>query len=124
VDPAIAIAKLMTTAISDFNGFHLRDLMPSHCRFNTQCFVEHAMAPLVQTVFPQRRTRDAARLNVHLDNRRAHFSKLTEHVFIENQLLHVPHPPYTPDMARRTSGYSRVSRLDSLAKGLLIPRNY
>jgi hypothetical protein len=50
------------------------------------------MAPLVQTVFAQGRTRYTPRLNVHLDNCRVHFSKVAEQFFIENPLLHVPHP--------------------------------
>jgi hypothetical protein len=57
VDPAIGTAKFMATAIYGVTGFHLPDLMPSECRYNTQYFVEHVMVPLVQTVFPQGRTR-------------------------------------------------------------------
>jgi histone-lysine N-methyltransferase SETMAR len=57
------------------------------------------MVPLVQTVFPQGRPRYTPRLNVHLDNYRIHFSKATEQFLIENQLLHVSHPPYSPDLA-------------------------
>jgi hypothetical protein len=52
VDPAIGTAKLMLTAIRSVNGFHLLDLMSSEYRFNAQHFVEHVMAPLVQTAFP------------------------------------------------------------------------
>jgi histone-lysine N-methyltransferase SETMAR len=99
VDPAIGTAKVMLTDIWGVNRFNLRDLMPSRCRFNAQYFVEYFMAPLVQTVFPQGRTRDTPRLNVHRDNCRVHFSKVTEQFFIENQPLHVPHPPYSPDLA-------------------------
>jgi hypothetical protein len=57
------------------------------------------MAHLVQTVFPQGKTRYPRRLNVHLDSCRVHFSKVTEQSLIENQLLCVPHPPYSPDLA-------------------------
>jgi hypothetical protein len=78
VDPAIGTAKFMLTALWDVNGFHLLDLMPSQCRLNTRYFMEHIMAPLVQTVFQQGRTRYTPRLYVHLDNWRVHFSKVTE----------------------------------------------
>jgi hypothetical protein len=98
-DPAIGTAKFMLTAIWGVNGFHLLDLMPSQCRFNTQYFMEHIMPPLVQTVFPHGRTRYTPRLNVHHDNCSVHFSKVTEDFFIENQLLHFSHPPYSPDLA-------------------------
>jgi hypothetical protein len=118
VNSAIGTANFTLTAIWGVNGFHLLDLMPSQCRFNAQYFVEHVIVPLVQTVFPQGRTRYTLRLNVRLDNCRAHFSKVTKQFFIENQLLHVPHPPYSPDLTRRTFGYSGGSTLDSLAEAL------
>jgi hypothetical protein len=95
----VVTAQFMLTAIWGTNGFHLLDLMPSQCRVNTQCFVEHVMAPLVQTVFPQGRTRHTPRLNVHLNGCCIHFSKVMEQFFIENQLLHVVHPSYGPDWA-------------------------
>jgi hypothetical protein len=75
------------------------DLTLSECRFKAQHFVEDVMTPLVQTVISQGKTRYAPRLNVHLDNCRVHFSKVTEQFLIENQLLHVPHPPYSPHFA-------------------------
>jgi hypothetical protein len=76
------------------------------------------MVCLVQMVFPQMRTRYTPRLNVHLDNYPVHFSKVTEQFIIENQLLHLPHPPYSPTWPRQTSGDSGVSKLDSLAEEL------
>jgi hypothetical protein len=54
---------------------------------------------MVQTVFPQGRTLSTPRLSVYFDNYRVHFSKVTEEFFIENQLLHVPHQPSSPDLA-------------------------
>jgi histone-lysine N-methyltransferase SETMAR len=99
VDRAIGTAKFVLTATWGVSGFYLLDLIPSQCRFNAQYFMKHARAPLVQIVFPQGRTRETRRLNVDLDNCRVSFSKLTEQFFIENQLLHVPHPPYGPDFA-------------------------
>jgi hypothetical protein len=57
------------------------------------------MARLVQTVFPQVRTPYTLRLNVHLGKCLVHFSKVTEQFLIENQLTHVLHPPYSPDLA-------------------------
>jgi hypothetical protein len=98
VDLAIGTVKFMLMAICGVNGFHLRDLMSSQCRFNAQYFVEHVMAPMIQTIFPQGRTRYILRLNVHLDNCLVHFSKGMEQFFIENQLLHVLNPSYTLDL--------------------------
>jgi hypothetical protein len=89
----------MGTTIWGVNSFHLLDLMASWSRFNAQYFVEHVMAPLVQMVFLQGRIPDTPRLNVHLDNGPVYFSKVTEQFVIENQLMHVPRPPYSPDLA-------------------------
>jgi histone-lysine N-methyltransferase SETMAR len=99
VNPTIGTAKFMITVIWDVNGFHVLSLMPSQCRFNAQYSMEHVIAPLVQTVLSQGTIRYTPRLNVHLDNCLARFSKVTEPFFIENQRLHVPHPPYSPDLA-------------------------
>jgi hypothetical protein len=99
VHPVISAAKFMPTVIWGVNSFHLLDLMPSQCRFNAQYFVEHVMAPLVQAVDPQGRTRYIPRVNVHLDACHVHFPKVPEQFFIENQLLHVPRPSYSPDLA-------------------------
>jgi hypothetical protein len=44
VEPTIGTTKFMPTTIWGVNGFHLPDLIPSHCRFNAQYFVEHVMA--------------------------------------------------------------------------------
>jgi hypothetical protein len=124
VDPAIGTAKFMLTTIRDVNGFHLPGLIPSECRFNAQYFVEHVMAPLVQTVFPQGRARYTPGFNVHLDNCHVDFSQVTKSLFIENQLLHVPTHRIVPTWPRGTSGYSGILRLDSLAEASPSPKNY
>jgi hypothetical protein len=71
-DPPIGTNKFVLTTIWGINGIHLLDVIPSEY---------------------------TPRLNLHLDNFRIQFSKVTEQFFIENQLLHVPHPPYSPDLA-------------------------
>jgi hypothetical protein len=43
VDPAIGTAKFRLTVIWGVRSFHLLDLTPSQCRFNTQYFMEHVM---------------------------------------------------------------------------------
>jgi hypothetical protein len=64
VDLAIGTTKFMLTAIWGVSGFHLLDLIPPQCIFNTQYFVKLGMAPLVQVVFPQRMTRYTPGLKV------------------------------------------------------------
>jgi hypothetical protein len=113
----------MLAAIWGIHDFHLLDLMPVEYRFNAQYFVERVMAPLVQTIFPQGRIRYTLRLNVHLDNGRVHFSKVTEQFFIENQLLLFPTLLIVLTWSPRTSGYSGMSRLNSLAEASPSPKN-
>jgi hypothetical protein len=123
-DLAIGTVKFMLTAIWGVNGFHLLDLVSSQCRFNAQYFVEHVLPSLIQRVFSQGRVRHTPSLNVHLDNCRVHFSRVTEQFFIDNHLLYVLHLPYSPDLARQASGYSGVSRLDSPAEASPSPKSY
>jgi hypothetical protein len=49
--------------------------------------------------FTQVRTWYTPRLNTRLGNCPVHFSKVTEQFFIDDQLLYVPHSPYSPDLA-------------------------
>jgi hypothetical protein len=104
--------------------FHLRDLMPSQCRFNAQSLVEHVMASLAQTVFPQEKTRYTSRLNVHLYSCQVHFSKVTEQFSSRIGYCMFPTHLMVSTWPRRTSGYLGVSRLDSLVEVSPSPKNY
>jgi histone-lysine N-methyltransferase SETMAR len=57
------------------------------------------MVPLVQDIFPHGRNRRALRLHLHLDNCLVHFSKVAERFLEVNDILRIPHPPYSPDLA-------------------------
>jgi hypothetical protein len=124
VNPAIGTAKFMLTTIWGVNGLHLLDLMPSQGRFNTQYFVEHVMAPLVQTIFPQGRNRYRPRLNVHLDNCRVYFSKVAEQFSSRISCSMFPTHPILSTWPRRTYGYSGASKLNSLAEASPSPTNF
>jgi hypothetical protein len=123
VDPAISTDKFMLMAIWGVNGFHLLDLMPAQCIFNTQYFVQYVMAPTVQTIFPQGRTAYTPRLNIHVDNCRYHLSKVTEQFSSRISCCMFPTDLAVPTWRRRISGYSGVSRLDSLAEASPSPKN-
>jgi hypothetical protein len=114
----------MLAAIWGVNGFHLVDLMPFEWAFNTQYFMEHVMAPLIQTVFPQGRTRYAPRLKIHLDNCRVHFSKVMELFFVENQLQHVPHPIYSPDLTASDFWLFARIKTGPTGRNFASPKNY
>jgi histone-lysine N-methyltransferase SETMAR len=89
----------MLTVIWGVDGFHIIDLMTSQRNFNSECFVNHVMALMIAKVFPQGRTPHARRLHLHLDNCRVRLSKTTQQFMSGNHILHVPHPPYGPDLA-------------------------
>jgi hypothetical protein len=66
---------------------------------NSQYFVEHAITPLTQTVLPGGGTQQTPQLSIHLDSCRVHFVKVTEGFSTGDQPLHVPHSPYSLDLA-------------------------
>jgi histone-lysine N-methyltransferase SETMAR len=61
--------------------------------------MSHILAPMVTKVFPRGRIPHAHRLQLHLDNCRVHFSRATEQFITENDVGHVPHQPYSLDLA-------------------------
>jgi hypothetical protein len=79
--------------------FHAIDWMTTQRTFNSQYFLGHMMVPLVSKAFPQGRRRRAPRLYCHLDNCRFQISKVSDNFFAENEIVRVPHPLYSPDLA-------------------------
>jgi hypothetical protein len=124
VDRAIGTAKFMPVAIWGADGFHLLDLILAQCRFHAQYFMKHIMASLVQTVFPQGRTRYTPRLNVHINNCCIHFSKVMEQFSSRISCCMLSIYLMVQTGPRRTSGHSGLSRLDSLAETSPSPKNY
>jgi histone-lysine N-methyltransferase SETMAR len=89
----------MLTVIWGGDDFYVIDLMNSQRSFNSEYFVNHILAPMVAKVFPRGRIPHTRRLQLHLENYRVHFSKDTEQFITENHIGHVPHPPYSPNLA-------------------------
>jgi histone-lysine N-methyltransferase SETMAR len=83
----------------EVDGFHVVDLTIRQHRFNPEYIVNHVMAPMIAKAFPEGRTPHARRPHLRLENCRVHFSKTTQQLMSENHILHVPHPPYSPDLA-------------------------
>jgi hypothetical protein len=80
------------------DGFHIVDLMTSHETLNSQYSVDNVLTHLLSMNFPQGRQRHALRLDCHLDNYHVHFPKASEQFCTETEIIHVPHPPYVPDL--------------------------
>jgi histone-lysine N-methyltransferase SETMAR len=89
----------MLTIIWGVGGFPVVDLMTSQRSFDSQYFMSNVMMPLIASLFLQRRIPHARRLHLHLENCRVYFSKIIEQFITQNQILRVPHRPYSPDIA-------------------------
>jgi hypothetical protein len=72
--------------------------MTSQETFNSQYFIDNVLAHLLSKIFPHGRRRHALRLHCHFDSC-VHFSKASEQFFTENEIVHVPHQPYSPGTA-------------------------
>jgi hypothetical protein len=97
--PTIGTPKFMLTVMWGIKGFSVVDLMTSHNQFNSQYIVDHILVPLAQGIFPHGRNRRALRLHLHLDNCRVHFSKVAEQFCEANEILRIPHPPYSQNLS-------------------------
>jgi hypothetical protein len=95
----IGTKKFLCTVIWGVDSFHVVDLMTLQHRFNFEYFVRYVLASMVAKVFPRGRIPRTRRLQLHLDVCRVHFSKATEQFITENHIGHVPHSPYSPDLA-------------------------
>jgi histone-lysine N-methyltransferase SETMAR len=89
----------MLTVIWGVDGFHVVDLMTLQRSFNSEYFVSHVLTPTVAKLFPRGTIPHTRRLQLHLYKCRIHFSKATEQFITGNLIGHVPHPPYSPDLA-------------------------
>jgi histone-lysine N-methyltransferase SETMAR len=89
----------MIAIIWGVDSFHVVDRMTSHRSLNSEFFVNYVPALMVAKVFLRGRIPHTRRLRLHLDNCRVHFSKATEYFITESDIGHVPHPPYSTDLA-------------------------
>jgi hypothetical protein len=95
----IGTRKLMPTVIWRVNGFHVADLMTSQRTLDSGDFVNQSMTSLTQKVLLRGRNPHARRRRCHLANCRAPFSRAIEQFITQNHILHVDHPPCSPDRA-------------------------
>jgi hypothetical protein len=66
---------------------------------NRAYFVTNIFIPLEQAIFPRGRVPHEKRLVVHLDNCSVHISRVSIDCLEEHNILHIPHSPYSPDLA-------------------------
>jgi hypothetical protein len=78
---------------------------PNDTKINSDYFVTKRLIPLEQAVFPRGRASYQKPVVVHLDNRSVHTSQASTDWLEEHGMRHMPHLPYSPDLAPTTSTY-------------------
>jgi histone-lysine N-methyltransferase SETMAR len=62
-------------------------------------FMTSALIPLEQVIFTRGRTPHERRLAFHFDNCSVHTGRVSTDWLEEHNILRMPHPPYSPDLA-------------------------
>jgi hypothetical protein len=66
---------------------------------NIAYFVIHLLIPLEQAIFPRGRAPHEKLFVIHLDNCSVHASRISTDWLEEYNILSMPHPPYSFDLA-------------------------
>jgi hypothetical protein len=91
--------KFLFTIIWNRNGFYVIDRLPNHIKMNSAYFMTNILILLEQIIFPRGRTPHEKRFMVHLDNCSVHTSRASTDWLEEHNILHMLHPPYSPNLA-------------------------
>jgi histone-lysine N-methyltransferase SETMAR len=95
----IATKKFMYTIMWNPSGFHVIDKLPLGAKMNSGHYTANVLQPLYEVFFPRGRKPRAKRLVVHVDNCSVHRSGATEAFMESHEMIRMPHPPYSPDLA-------------------------
>ena len=95
----IASQKTMLTVFFGYRGIVLIKILPNGKRFNSQYMVEEILPSLEQKVLKFRPKSGLKGIKLNLDNARAHNSKLTMQKISNYNIMRIPHPVYSPDIA-------------------------
>jgi hypothetical protein len=91
--------KFMFTIMWNPNGIHVVDRLPPDAKMNAAYYTTNILQPLHQTFFPTPRKPHGKKLVVHVDNCSIHRSAMTESFMESHDMISMPHPPYSPDLA-------------------------
>jgi hypothetical protein len=72
-------------------------------KMNSDYFVTNIVIPFEQVISPQGKAPYQKRLVAHLDNCSVHISRASTNWLEEQGMRHMPHSPYSPDLALVTS---------------------
>jgi histone-lysine N-methyltransferase SETMAR len=95
--------KVMINIVWNPTGFHVIDVLPNRCKFNSSYYQNEILGPLSEWRSEQSGAA-SRRLKVHADNvhaRRHTAVTVTSQKFMEeNGMIKAPYPLYSPDLAQ------------------------
>jgi hypothetical protein len=98
---AIQSKTFMLTIIWNPSCFDSIDRLSNHIKMNSAYFMTNMLIPLEQAIFSRARAPHEKRLVVHLDNCSVHTGRVSTDWLEEHNILRMPHPGYSPDLAAR-----------------------
>lgn len=91
--------KIMLTVFWNPSGFLVVDFLPEGQKYNSEYFIDNILIPLRSEIDKKLKKKTQSKFYLHLDNCKVHTSKITSEKIKELDLIKVPHPPYSPDIA-------------------------
>ena len=95
----IASKKSMITVFFGLRGFVLVNVLKKGERFNSAYMVNEILPSLSNEISKSRPKIGLKGIHIHIDNAKAHNSKMTMNEISKYQMIRLPHPAYSPDIA-------------------------
>jgi hypothetical protein len=99
----ITTEKIKYRIMWNLCGFHVIHGLPLDATMNSDHYTPNVLPPLYRVFFPRDRKPLARRLIVHVDNCSVHRSTATEAFMDSREMIRMPQPPSSPDLAPVTS---------------------
>jgi histone-lysine N-methyltransferase SETMAR len=91
--------KSMLTIFFNPKEFAIVNLLPQDTSFTAAYFVESVSIPLADRHAQQVGEISRLKLHLHFDNSKCHTARYVQEKKASHRCVHVPHPPYSPDLA-------------------------
>jgi hypothetical protein len=91
--------RFMLTTMWNRHVFHGADRLPTGAKTNNTYYTTKILQPLQGAFFPQGRNPHEKRLIAHVGSRWIHKSVTTESAVETRDMVSMPGPPYSPDLA-------------------------
>jgi histone-lysine N-methyltransferase SETMAR len=91
--------KFMFLIMWNPNFFYVVDKLSNDTKMNSAYFLINVLIPLKELIFPRAKAPHTKQLMIHLDNCEAQTSRTSVDWLEEHNIVRIPHPPYSPDLA-------------------------